>query len=409
MPAPCVLHLDVDAFFAAIEQRDDPRLRGQPVAVGSGVVASCSYEARRWGVRTGMRLSDARRACRGLRVLPGDYRRYEIVARTILGICRDHTDRVERAALDDLYLDLAPAAPADAERLGWAIAEQVRQEVGLSVSLGLGTSKLVAAVATQQGKDDKVRSAALRPSLVAVPPGTERAYLAPWPAEVLPGLGPKTRDRLERINVRWVGEVAEVPLTVLCGLFGPRGRALREAARGIDPRPVEPYRPAQSVSRSTSFDPPACELDFLLAMLRYLLERATSWLRAQGLAARGLLVEARYGDYRGIDSRASLPAPTADDDVLQALARERFGRMYQRRLPLRYLGVELAPLQPAGGQRDLFPEPGAERAGRLTACKDEVRRRFGFLSLFSGSTLVLAEQLDHDRESFHLRTPCLTR
>lgn len=405
---PRVLHLDVDAFFAAVEQRDDPALRGRPVAVGTGVVASCSYEARRWGVRTGMRLTDARRLCRALRVLPGDYRRYEIASHRILGICLDHVPRVELAALDDLYLDFT-AAPAVAERTAWRIAEQVREEVGLSVSLGLGTGKLVAGVATQQGKDGKVNACPPTPSLVAVPPGEERAYLAPWPAEVLPGVGPKTRDRLDRINVRRVGQVADVPLSVLCGLFGPRGKALREQARGIDPRPVEPYRPAQSVSRRTSFDPPSCELDFLLAMLDHLLERAASWLRVRALAARGLRVEARYGDYRGLEARVALRAPTAEEGELKGLARERFANAYQRRLPLRSLGVELSPLQPAGGQGELFPGPGEERARRLRECKDAVRQRFGFMALFNGTTLVLGERLERDRENFRLRTPCLTR
>src|SRR4051794_28853934 len=138
-----VLHLDVDAFFASVEQRDDPGLRGRPVAVGTGVVASCSYEARRLGVKTGMRLSEARRLCRELRVLPGDYRRYEQSARQVLGICHERTPLVEVAALDDLYLDLAREG-GDGGRLAGELAEQVREEVGLGVSLGLGTGKLVA-------------------------------------------------------------------------------------------------------------------------------------------------------------------------------------------------------------------------------------------------------------------------
>src|SRR5262245_52899192 len=130
-----VMHLDVDAFFAALEQRDDERLRGRPVAVGTGVVASCSYEARPFGVRTGMRLVDARRLCRSLIVVPGDYRRYEIASRQILGICHEHTAQVELAALDDLYLDLGRIDAARAEGIARRIADQVRGEVRISVSL----------------------------------------------------------------------------------------------------------------------------------------------------------------------------------------------------------------------------------------------------------------------------------
>src|SRR5947209_3756951 len=184
-PPCCILHLDADAFFASVEQRDDPKLRGKPVAVGTGVVASCSDEARRHGVRTGMRLAEARRLCRGL--------------------------------------------------------------------------------------------------IVLVPAGVEREYLAPWPARVLPGVGPKVEGRLDRLNVQRVGEVAAVPLPVLRGLFGAQGRLLHDQARGIDPRPVEPSRPPQRVSRRTSFDPPVADRAFLGGMLDYLLERALTWLRFHGL------------------------------------------------------------------------------------------------------------------------------
>ena len=156
-PDRSVLHLDADAFFASVEQRDDPRLRGRPVAVGTGVVASCSYESRRWGVRTGMRLAEARRLCRGLVVLPGDYRRYEQAARRVLGICHERTPLVEVAALDDLYLDLTHG-PFPTEAVAHALAEHVRDEVGLSASVGVGVGKFVAQVATQEAKERKLRA-----------------------------------------------------------------------------------------------------------------------------------------------------------------------------------------------------------------------------------------------------------
>ena len=160
-----VLHLDVDAFFASVEQRDDPQLRGRPIAVGAGVVASCSYEARRFGVRTGMRLLDARRLCSQLLVLPGEYPRYEQAARCILAVCQDFTPRVEVAALDDLYLDLA--ADDGLERRAAVLREQIRDEVRLSVSIGMGANKMVAKAATREAKPGGQ-------SLVAA--GAERLY-----------------------------------------------------------------------------------------------------------------------------------------------------------------------------------------------------------------------------------------
>ncbi len=403
-----LLHLDVDAFFAALEQRDDERLRGRPVAVGTGVVASCSYEARPWGVRTGMRLTDARRLCPPLLVLPGDYRRYEIASRQIAGICREYTPRIELAALDDLYLDLGRGPAEQPARLARQMAAQIGAEVGLRVSLGLGTNRLVSAVATQAVKQGKAKDPA-HDNLLIVPPGTERQWLAPWPVDVLPGVGPRTAGELARLNVRRVGELAEVPLGVLAALFGPRGQVLRDLARGIDPRPVQPYRPPLSVSRCTSFDPPVAELPFLSAMLDHLLERAVSWLRLNDQATRGLVVRIRYADHQSVDSRVSLPHPSDDESELAPLARQRLARLYRRRLPLRLLGVELAPLGPPDRQGELFPDEGRQRARRLRDAREAIRQRFGFLAVVNGSALELVGRLEHDRDNFKLRTPCLTR
>jgi DNA polymerase IV len=431
----CILHLDADAFFASLEQRDDPRLRGRPVAVGTGVVASCSYEARRYGVATGMRLTEARRLCRELVVLPGEYPRYEQAARRILAICAEQTPLVEMAALDDLYLDLTgrtgppPAGPADETppgRVAAGLRAAIREEVRLSVSIGIGTNKLVSRVATKEAKQNRLQIADcrlqiekahsqsaicnLQSAIVAVPAGGERAYLAPWPARVLPGAGGRLGDRLDRLNVGRVGEVAAMPAGLLQGLFGAiRGRTLHEQSWGLDPRPVEPNRPPQSVSRRTSFDPPVADRAFLAAMLVYLLERACSWLRLRGLATRGLTVTLGYNDQRGAAGRERFREPTDDEGRLKGAARERLGRLYQRRLPLRYLGVELSPLGPRDDRPTLFPDPNEERARRLEQAKDAVRRRFGFTALLSGESLLLAGRLERDRENFKLRTPCLTR
>ena len=212
-PIRSILHLDADAFFASVEQRDQPRLRGRPVAVGTGVVASCSYEARRWGVRTGMRLAEARSLCRCLVILPGDYRRDEQAARRMLAICLDRTPLVEVAALDDLYLDVTNQQEGTPDRLADDLRSQVRGEVDLSVSIGIGSSKMVAAVATDAAKPGR---------RIVVPSGEERAYLAPWPAQVLPGVGPKVAARLQRLNVLRVAELADVPLPLLCACSATR-------------------------------------------------------------------------------------------------------------------------------------------------------------------------------------------
>lgn len=409
---PCILHLDADAFFASVEQRDDPRLRGKPVAVGTGVVASCSYESRRWGVRTAMRLADARRLCPPLIVLPGDYRRYEQAARRMLGVCLEYTPCVEAAALDDLYLDLTQPGGVDAEGIAAQLRTQIAQEVELSVSMGVAANKLVVAVATDHAKKLRMAEDGSRlaeSKVVRVANGEESAYLAPWPVEVLPGVGPKTFARLERLNVRRVGELAAMPVGVLGALFGARGPALHELALGVDRRPVLPYRIQQSVSRCTSFDPLTSDRAFLTAMLDHLLDRAVSWLRFSQLATRGLKVSLRYGDYTGDEVRVALRPASDDEKRIKEVGRDQLLRLYQRRLPLRFLGIELAPLLTPVHQPELFPDPAAERERRLAECKDAVRRRFGFMALTSGTALVVAQQVEHDRDNFRLRTPCLTR
>jgi DNA polymerase-4 len=347
LPPRAILHLDGDAFFASLEQRDDPKLRGKPVAVGTGVVASCSYEARRDGVRTGMRLTEARWRCRDLIVVPGEYPRYEQAARRMQAICQERTPLVEVAALDDLYLDLSPFHECvGLEQVARDLRAQINEEVRLSVSIGMGSNKLIAKVATKQAKPGRE---------VVVAAGTEREYLAPWPARVLPGAGRKIADRLEQLNVQRVKEVAVMPVPVLRGLFGNQGRLLHQQAHGIDFRPVEPRKPPQSVSRRTSFDPPRGDREFLRAMLDYLVERAVSWLHFQGLAAKRTEVAIRYGDYETATGHASFSRPADEIRALQEVVGDCFDRLYQRRLPLRLLGVTLAPLVPPDRQLTLIP------------------------------------------------------
>jgi DNA polymerase-4 len=393
-----VFHVDVDAFFASVEQRDDPQLRGRPIAVGAGVVASCSYEARRFGVRTGMRLLDARRLCSQLLVLPGEYPRYEQAARCILAVCQDFTPRVEVAALDDLYLDLG--ADDGPERRAAVLRQQIREEVRLGVSIGMGANKMVAKAATREAKPG---------GQAIVAAGDERTYLAPRTVRVLPNAGPRVEGRLDRLNVHRVGEVAEMPVPVLRGLFGKLGPQLREQSHGIDRRVVEPRKPQQAVSRCTSFAPPVGDRAFLRAMLDYLVERAAAWMRFHDQAARGFQVTIRYGDYQSDRGRGSFRTPVDAERELKEALRERWETLYQRRLPLRLLGIELTPLVPAEKQVTLFHHPDDERCERLTTCKDAIHERFGFTSLLSGSALLLARRLDRDRANFKLRTGCLTR
>lgn len=395
-----VLHLDIDAFFASVEQLEDKRLRGRPVAVGTGVVASCSYEARQWGVHTAMRLSEAKRRCPELIVVPGCYLRYEAIARQLLETCQRFTPIVECAALDDFYLDLGEVDVGEGERVGRQLRTWVREVLHLSLSIGGGANKLIAQVATHQAKPGRQ---------VQVLPGRERAYLAPWSVTILPGVGPIAARQLYRLGLRQVGDLAEVSGRLLESLFGWPGRCWHWYAHGWDPRPVLSQREPQSISRRTSFDPPEANTEFLHAMLIYLLDRAASWMRFVRRRARGLEVAVCYGDGQWAARNFRWRYATDNDGELRGHALEGLAYLLERRLPLRLLCVTLRPLQCHDGQLALFSDLQQQRLQRLQQCKDSIRQLFGFLALTSGQELVLLQQLEHDRQRLILRTPCLTR
>ena len=270
----------------------------------------------------------------------------------------------------------------------------------LSISVGMGANKLIAAVATKQAKPGKQ---------VRVPIGEEQPYLAPWPVRVLPGAGPQAAGRLDRLNVHQVGEVATVPVPVLAALFGARGRVLHEQAHGIDPRPVQ-------ATKTAAIRQPAHQLRPADRRPRFPAGHARLSARpGHHLAALPQSCHARTGVDHPLRRLRKRPGPSFLSTVHRpargtaSAARDRFERLYQRRLPLRLLGVELSPVVPPDPQPALFVDPEIERDRRLAACKDAIRQRFGFTALLDGSALVLAQHLDRDRENFQLRTPCLTR
>lgn len=414
-----IIHLDVDAFFASIEQRDDASLRGKPVAVGTGVVASCSYEAKRRGVRTAMSLSHARRVCPELRVVPGDYRRYEQAGKNILHICHEKVVRVEVAALDDLYL-APPDSPAldDAARLAEQLRSNVRERTGLLVSAGVGRGRFIASVATHAAKDRRVeqlRSLDRLPAelplspLVVAPQDGEAAFLAPFSSGLLPGAGSARGARLAELGLERLGEVAAAPRHLLAGLFGDMGARWHDLARGIDHSTLRIDKPPLTISRRSSFDPPTADPPFLRGMLDYLLARAALEARGRGLSAGLARLHLRYGDFSSAEASRRFDPPVDDDAILGEALRDALEKLSGRRMPLRLVGVELGRLTASPAQASLFPDPDAERRRRLLQSTDAIRERLGFRAVRPGTTLALDQRLDHDRDGYRLRTPCLTR
>ena len=397
-----ILHADIDAFFAAVEQLRDPRLRGRPVIVGSGVIASCSYEARRYGLRAGMSLAEARRRCPRAVILAGHAATYRCFAERVFEVCRELAPAVD-AYLDDAYLDLAGAERLypDAAGAGHLLRERVRARTGLAVTVGIGTSRMIARLASRAAKPD---------GLAEVPPGAEDAFLRGRPLSDLPGVGPRTAELFESIGLETIADLRAVGARALIRLLGEPGRILHQRACGRDSRPVAPREIPRSISRETSFDAAATDPGAIDAMLAYLLERASRTARGLGLVARTVSVHVDPAGGRRQEASSTMPLPSALDSVLVAAARELLRRVHTRRIGLRRLGVALSGLGLAGGEQlDFITSAGREREARLTSGLDRVRDRFGHGALVGGRSLILLDRLRRDRYGFVLRTPSLTK
>lgn len=396
-----VLHVDIDAFFAAVEQARDPRLAGRPVAVGNGVVASCSYEARRFGLTAGMRLTEARRRCPGLVVLDGYYPTYRSFAERVYDEVRRVTPCLD-THLDECYGDLAGTERLHGDLAARAaqLKRAVRAATGLAVTVGLGPNRMLAKMAGKAAKPD---------GLAWVRAADAERFLAGRPVGDLPGIGPAHRRLLEGLNVRTVDDLRALSCAELTALFGRVGVALHDRARGRDTRAVTAREVPLAISRETAFTAPTTDPDEIAGTLAYLLGRACRAARGLGVAARRLAVRLRYEDDVTAAGSAALAVPSALEAELGPLADRLLSRLDTRRVRLHLVGVALSRLAPpAGAQLDLLG--GDDGFGeRLTAGLDGVRDRFGDGVVISGRSLHLLKRLPRDRHGFVLRTPSLTK
>jgi DNA polymerase-4 len=399
---PRIVHVDVDAFFASVEQVLDPRLRGKPVLVGRGVVASASYEAKARGVRTAMSFRDARRLCPEAVIVAGQYEHYAEFAARIGRILEDFTPAVEATALDDFYLDftgtarLYPDFPGTLRR----VQQRVAEETGLGVSVGAATSKLVASIASRLQRPRGFR---------IVPPGTEEEFLAPLPVEKLYGVGHVHAAMLAERGIATIGELRAVPLEALTAAFGAAlGAQLYERARGRDPREVLAPPLPKTISRETTIEEGTIDLDFLTALVEYLAERIGATLRAQSRQARTLTLRLRYADFYSAARSAPLAPPANDDKRLLAAALALLEALFTRRVALRFVGLSVTNLEPERRQNELF-DATANRRWYLNRGVDSVRGRFGWNALFYGKGLELREHYATKPTGLVLSTPCLSR
>lgn len=414
-----ILHVDIDAFLASVEQLRDPAVLGKPVAVGTGVVASGSYEAKRLGVKTGMPILEARRHCPELIVREGDSRLVERYRQKVAEVIREFSPVVEVCSLDDFYVDLtgvplvveqvledSTAMPSERSlaSLCRELRRRVRHQTGLSIAQGLGSTRTVARLATTKSKPG---------GICEVRHGQERDFLADFLVAQVPGIGPKSQELLQKVGIQTVRQLWTVDRELLRQSFGARGDEIWLRCRGLDDAPINDTPTLRSISRETSFEPRddagSQQRQFLRAMVAYLLDRATTELRQQQLLARTVQIKLRYVDGISVERSRSIREATDRTDVCVGLAGVLLDELLLRRVLVRLVGVTLTSLQCQGvRQRSLFEERDASRQ-KLFAAVDAVRKRHGFGALLVGASSDLLGQLPHGADGFRLRTPSLTK
>jgi DNA polymerase IV len=374
-PAPrTILHVDMDAFYASIEQRDNPQLRGKPVVVGGatrGVVAAASYEVRKFGVRSAMPMRDALRRCPQLVRVPPRMSHYRAVSGQIFDVFREFTPEVEGLSLDEAFLDVTAslAIHGDGVDIARAIKRRIRRRTDLTASVGVAPNKLVAKIASDLDKPD---------GLVVVTDDRRGEVLDPLPVSVIPGIGPRTLARLTQVGVRTVGDLRRAPANAIEPIFGRYTDRMRERAAGIDDRPVVASREEQSISSEETYDTDLAEPARMERELLRLSETTAARLRRAGLRAGTLRIKIRRSDFVTCTRQKSLSPPVDGTDRIFRVGRELL-RAWLDDNPgarVRLLGVGGTRLVPAG-QQELFAADGDAAAGRVDRTVDEIRGRFG--------------------------------
>lgn len=352
--AASVLHLDLDAFYASVEQRDKPSLRGKPVVVGGvggrGVVATASYEARQFGIRSAMSTREARARCPNAAFLSGRFPAYRATSERVMAVLGEVSPLVEPLSLDEAYVDLAEAAVTDFSvaaltDFGEDLRARIREATGgLTCSVGIASSKFVAKVASELDKPDGLR---------IVPPGTEQALLHPMSVSVIPGVGPATRERLRRAGIHTIAELASVSEGELVALLGQaHGHSLWLLARAEDSRPVVPERETKSVSVEGTYDHDLTDRAYMEGLLTRQARQVGARLRAHGLSGRTVTVKVRLYDFTTVSRSTTLASPTDQDASIARTARSLLGEV-DVSSGVRLLGVGVSGLAD-WVQEDLF-------------------------------------------------------
>jgi DNA polymerase-4 len=381
-----IIHLDLDAFFCAVEEQRDPTLRGRPFAVGGrpegrGVVASASYMARKFGVHSAMPMSQAVRRCPDLLVVPPNFAAYRAASQQVMARLHALTPLVEQISIDEAFLDVtALGVPGDA--LAAQLQATIRDELALSCSLGVATNKLVAKIATDVGKS-LVRSGKMPQAICLVPPDDQAAFLAPLPTTALWGVGPRTAEKLTNLGIHTIGEIAAWPADDLARRFGQHGEDLARRARGIDDRPIVTERAAKSISQETTFAHDVTDQNTLEHTLREQAAEIAQKLRRDDLVGTTVKLKIRWPDFTTPTRQLTLAQPTDDADQIAESALRLFQQIWSGEQAVRLIGVGVSGLGAPPRQLSLWDAPPAPtpeeiaRQQRMQTALAAIQARFG--------------------------------
>jgi DNA polymerase IV len=374
-----ILHLDMDAFFAAVEQLDDPSLRGKPLLIGHdgprGVVATASYEARPYGCHSAQPMAVARRLCPDAIILPVRMRRYSEASRQMFAILDQYSPVVEPLSIDEAFLDLAGTEPliGPPPRLAERLKQQIREQLGLTASIGLAPNKFLAKLASDMNKPD---------GLTIIPPQQVQAVLDPMPVTRLWGIGRATAARLESRAIRTIAQLRRLPRQWFDDFFGSDGQRYHQLCRGIDSRPVVSDGQARSISHEQTFATDVTDPAEIRSVLLDQVEHVAQRLRRQGLTARGVALKIRFGDFQTISRSHTLACATDATHELWQAAQKLFDNWPFQ--PVRLIGFAAERLNRTPPQPTLFPDAQHLRRRGLDTITDQINQKFGPRTIHRG-------------------------
>jgi DNA polymerase-4 len=381
-----ILHLDLDAFYCAVEETRNPELRGKAFAVGGkpderGVVASCSYAARKLGVRSAMPMSKALRLSPGLIIVPGHHRIYSEVSKQVMDILHNVTGLVEQISIDEAFLDISDIQD-NPERLARGLQARINTELQLPCSIGIASNKLVAKIATEVGKALALKR--IKAQGLAEPPnaltvvgfGEEAAFLNPLPADMLWGVGPKTSTRLTELGIHTIGDIAKWPESEMLRLFGENGRDLSRHAKGIDDRPIETERETKSISQENTFSRDVRDDKLLQKTLREMSAEVAKQLRKNNLAGKTIKLKIRWPDFTTLTRQTTLNNPTDQENEIAESVLYLMKAVRKPNQAVRLIGVGVSGLGAPIRQLGLW-DVDSEKSRKLQEAVDALQEKYG--------------------------------